>query len=227
MDERPGDDDPAVIAAAVRVELRAGAEPHCAAGQQAYMKSDMPFLGVRVPEARAVARRIGRDASPETVLAAAGLLWDEATHREERYAAQALLGVAALRGDPDLVPVIEHMVTTGRWWDYTDAVAHRVAELLDADPVPAAALVRAWSIHEDLWLRRLSIIAQLARRDRLDTVLLADVIGVNADDAEFFIRKAIGWALRDAARTFPEWVREFVATPALSPLSLHEATKHL
>ena len=119
------------------------------------------------------------------------------------------------------------MVRTGRWWDVTDELAHRVSDLLDADPVRTGALVRDWSTDDDLWLRRLAIIAQLGRRADLDRDLLADVIEQNADDREFFIRKAIGWALRDAARTDPEWVRAFVAAHELSPLSVREAAKHL
>lgn len=221
-------DDVAGLVERVRADLRAAADPARAAGQQAYMKSAMPFLGVRVPDARRRARgAVPRDARPEALLAASARLWDEAAHREERYAALALLGVPTLRGDPEMVPLIEHMVRTGRWWDYTDELAHRVAELLDADPAPAAALVRAWSVDDELWLRRLAIIAQLGRRDRLDRLLLQDAIAQNVDDADFFIRKAIGWALRDAARTDPDWVRGYVASHDLSPLSIREATKHL
>lgn len=192
------------------------------------MKSEMPFLGVSVPEVRRLARAaISVRMPPQIVLDAADLLWDEATHREHRYAALALLGARQLRGDPDLVPRIEHMVTTGRWWDFTDELAHRVADLLDADAERTSALVRGWSVDDDMWMRRLAIIAQLGRRDRLDHALLQDAIEQNSDDHEFFIRKAIGWALRDAARGHPDWVRTFVATHDLSPLSFREATKHL
>jgi len=212
----------------VRVDLRAAADPQRSTGQQAYMKSAMPFLGVRVPDARRLARgAVARDTRPGTLLAAAERLWDEATHREERYAALALLGTRTLRGDPALVPLIEHAVRTGQWWDYTDELAHRAAELLDADPEHTAALVRAWSVDDDLWLRRLAIISQLGRGDRLDRALLQDAIAQNADDPEFFIRKAIGWALRDAARAQPDWVRDYVASHDLSPLSAREAMKHL
>ena len=130
-------------------------------------------------------------------------------------------------GDPDLVPLIEHMVRTGRWWDFTDEVAHRVADLLDAFPTEMALIVRTWSSDEDMWMRRLAIIAQLGRRKRLDADLLREVIDENAADPEFFIRKAIGWALRDAARSAPDWVRSFVASRQLSPLSTREALKHL
>ena len=225
----PDSEDRAVVelVASVCAELRAAADPTRAAGQQAYMKSVMPFLGVRVPEARRSARAAGRGESPEVLLEAAARLWDGAGHREERYAALALLGLPALRGDQRIVPFVEHAVTTGGWWDYTDELAHRVAEMLDADPLPASALVRAWATDSDLWLRRLAIIAQLGRRDRLDLGLLAEVITQNEADSEFFIRKAIGWALRDAARAYPDWVRDFVGSHDLSRLSSREALKRL
>ncbi len=91
----------------------------------------------------------------------------------------------------------------------------------------AAELVRAWSVDDDLWMRRIAIISQLGRRDRVDATLLADVIAPNLGDPEFFIRKALGWALREYARVAPEWVRHYVTTHDLSPLSRREAMKHL
>ncbi|MFI5427733.1 DNA alkylation repair protein [Aeromicrobium sp. UC242_57] len=110
-----------------------------------------------------------------------------------------------------LVPVYEHLATSGAWWDHVDALSHRIGDLHDAHPVETAALVRAWSTHDDLWLRRLAIISQPSRKDRLDTAVLTDTIEPNVTDTEFFIRKAIGWALRQHARVDPAWVRTFVA----------------
>jgi len=85
------------------------------------------------------------------------------------------------------------------------------------DPVPDAGR----------WLRRVAIISQLGRSDRIDLELLAATVEPNLADPEFFIRKAIGWALRDAARRFPDWVRAFADVHPLSPLSRREALKHL
>lgn len=191
------------------------------------MKSEMPFLGVAVPAARRVARAAAKGADPAALRPAARELWDGAGFREERYAAMALLATRALEGDEAGIPLIEHMIRTGRWWDYTDELAHRVAALLDARPVETAALVRAWSTDDDFWIRRVAIISQLGRRDRVDVALLSDAIAPNLDDREFFIRKAIGWALREYARVAPEWVRDYAANHALSPLSRREALKHL
>jgi 3-methyladenine DNA glycosylase AlkD len=154
-------------------------------------------------------------------------LWDAASRREERYAAMHLLGLPALRADPAVIPIVEHMVRTGRWWDITDELSHRVAEALDARPRETTALVVKWSVDPDLWMRRIAILSQLGRRDRLDPALLVSVIDANRDDPEFFIRKAIGWALREYARIAPDWVRAYVEATPLSPLSRREALKRL
>ena len=196
------------------------------------MKSAMPFLGVRVPEVRRLARLIAREHPPatldmleDTVLE----LWDNATHREERYAGAALMRLPVTKGRRSLLPLHEHMAVTGAWWDHVDEIAHHIADLHDAHPVETAHDVRRWSTHDDLWLRRLSIISQLGRRDRVDVELLTEVIEANMGDSEFFIRKAIGWALREYARVDPDWVRRFVADhdDQLGGLSKREALKHV
>lgn len=218
------------LADSIRAALRSAADPSRAPGQQAYMKSSMPFLGVRLPDVRRLTRATANAAGVAT---AAGLrdaareLWDSASYREERYAAMALLGVDGASADQAVVPLIEHMVRTGRWWDYTDELSHRLAGLHDREPAVTAELVRRWSTDEDMWVRRIAIISQLGRRDRVDLDVLAEVIQSNLADREFFVRKAIGWALRECARVHPEWVRTYTQTHELSPLSRREALKHL
>ncbi len=218
------------LAAQIRAALAARADPERAPGKQAYMKSEMPFLGISVPTVRSVARATAKAArvTDGAVLRDAALaLWDGAAYREERYAAMALLDLPGASVDARVVPIIEHMVRTGRWWDYTDELAHRVAGLHDRDPIPTAALVGRWSTDEDMWIRRIAIISQLGRRERVDRVLLTAVIAPNLPDTEFFIRKAIGWALREYARVDPDWVRGYALTHDLSPLSRREALTHL
>jgi 3-methyladenine DNA glycosylase AlkD len=216
------------VAADIRSALRAAADPERAAGQQAYMKSAMPFLGVRVPEARRIARAAVKGEPDAAALrSTASELWDEAAYREERYAAMAVLAVPPASDDPSVASVIEHMVRTGQWWDYTDELAHRLADLHDRHPAPTAALARTWSLDEDFWMRRIAILSQLGRRDRVDPQLLADVVEPNTADPEFFVRKAIGWALREYARVDPDWVRVFVDSHEVSPLTRKEALKHL
>lgn len=218
------------IVADIRTSLRAAAVPERAAGQQAYMKSEMRFLGVAVPDARRIARSSAkahgiRDAA--SAIPVARMLWDDASHREERYAAIALLALRGVDGDPEIVPTVEHMVREGQWWDFTDELAHRFPPLLESDPVGTGGLLRMWSTDVDLWIRRVAIIAQLGRKDAVDRALLEDVVAPNLHDADFFIRKAIGWALRELARVDPVWVRAYVASHELSPLSRREALKHL
>ena len=213
----------------IRAALIAEADPERGLQQQAYMKSAMPFYGVSMPRVRALTREVARRYSPDldTVEASSREIWDAATHREERHAALALTGLPVAKGRLQLVPLHEQQVRTGQWWDFTDEIAHRIADLLDAHPAEAAAQVKAWARADTFWLRRLAILSQLQRKQRTDTALLTEVIEVNAADTEFFIRKAIGWALRNYAFTDPDWVRRFVDAHELSPLSQREACKHL
>jgi 3-methyladenine DNA glycosylase AlkD len=223
------------LVAAVRAALRAVADPGRAPAMQAYMKSSMPYLGVTSPVARATLTPLFRAhpiADRDDWEATVRALWDEATHREERYAAIALTGQRDYRAyqDPDALPLYRHLITTGAWWDYVDEVAsRRVGPILAAHPAAARPVVLAWATDDDLWLRRTAIICQLRFTAATDLDLLTTAIEANLDGRDFFIRKAIGWALRQYARTDPGWVRGYVATHAdrLSPLSRREATKHL
>jgi 3-methyladenine DNA glycosylase AlkD len=218
----------------VRAALAAVADPDRAPAMRAYMKSTMPFRGAPKPVQVAALRPVlaahpvtDRATWEATVLE----LYDGAEFREERYAALALLGVRAARPwrDPDLVPLLEHLVVTGAWWDLVDDVAgHQVAPLHRAFPDVMAPVVRRWAGHPDLWLRRTAILSQLGSGPATDLALLTDVIESNTASREFFHRKAIGWALRDLAWKDPDWVRTFVEEhPGLSPLSRREALKNL
>lgn len=192
------------------------------------MKSALPFLGVRVPRVRAVTRGLARDTTDAAVLRGVALvLWRETAYREERYAASALMALRPVRARLDMLDVHEEMIRTGAWWDHVDEVSHRLTETLDEHPAEMTPLLRAWSRDDDFWVRRASIISQLGRRDATDRELLAAVIEPNVADAEFFIRKAIGWALRELGKSEPEWVRAFVESHELSPLSRREALKLL
>lgn len=220
------------LSTAIRDGLRAAAEPGRAPGMQAYMRSAMPFLGVRVPVVRRLVRAASAADPPADVpdlLATATALWRGAAFREERYAATELLGLRVARGRLEALPLITEVIVTGAWWDHVDAVAHDVGALLRAHRTEMEPVVRAWSVDPDRWLRRASIICQLDARADTDLRLLTDVVDVNLADREFFVRKAIGWALRQYARTDPDWVLSFVTArrDALSPLSYREAVKHL
>ena len=191
------------------------------------MKSALPFHGVRKPEVQRIVRAHVKGVGRGELLATASTLWEEATHREEQYAATEILKQPMFAGDWSLVGLHEHIARTGAWWDHVDETSARIADLHDAHPVETAELVRRWSTDDSFWIRRLAILSQLQRRERTDRALLAEVIEPNRGDTEFFIRKAIGWALRDLAKADPEWVRAYVEATELSPLSRREALKHI
>jgi len=221
----------------IRAELARHADPARAAGQQRYMKSTIPYRGLTSPQLTAVLRPILADpgfriADRDGWEATIRTLWDEVAYREEWYAAIALARCRTYRPwvDSDSMPLWRHLVVTGAWWDVVDEVAtHLVRDVLEGSPEVEGLRLREWATDEDLWVRRSAIICQVGRKERLDQELLADVIEPNLADRDFFIRKAIGWALRDNARVAPDWVRAFVDAHAgeLSGLSRREATRHL
>ncbi|SHG78252.1 3-methyladenine DNA glycosylase AlkD [Jatrophihabitans endophyticus] len=222
----------AAFVTTVRRRLHELAEPARAPQMRAYMKSSMPFLGVRVPQVRAVVRAEAREqppGSPTQLVATVLALWRSAEFREERYAATALLGAPSTRSlrRPEHVTVLEELIVAGAWWDHVDELSHRVGDLLREFPDAVRPAVVRWQTEPDRWLRRSSIICQLGCRDRTDLDLLVAAVDANAADPDFFLRKAIGWALREYARTDPDWVRAFVASRSLSALSRREALKHL
>ncbi len=225
----------AALVVDVRAALRGAAEPEKAAAMQAYMKSALPFYGVARPRLVAALRPVWA-AHPVTGRASweadVRALWDGAEHREERYAALGLLAARAGRPwhDPDLVPLLEHLVVTGAWWDLVDDLAgHHVGPTLRGHRGEVTPVIRRWAVADDLWLRRTAVLCQLGARDAVDRDLLVEVIAANAGSAEFFLRKAIGWALRDLAHHDPAWVRAYLDTAGdtLSPLSRREAARHL
>ncbi|TQJ41280.1 3-methyladenine DNA glycosylase AlkD [Arthrobacter sp. SLBN-112] len=220
------------LIAAVRGALREVANPERAAGAQAYMKSAIPSLGVRVPDVRRIAVRAAADFPPGSAgqLRATVLeLWRTSTFREERYAAIDLTGIRLVAKDLDMLPVYGEIIRTGAWWDFVDGVSGRICALLQAHPVAMPATLREWSQDPDLWLRRAAITSQLCAKGATDTTLLAAVIEPNLADREFFIRKAIGWALREYAKTDPGWVEAFVVRhgDVMSPLSRREALRRI
>jgi 3-methyladenine DNA glycosylase AlkD len=222
----------AALMSAIRTRLHRAADPARAAGAQAYLKSEMPSLGVRVPEVRRIVKAAAREFPPgslpelqSTTLA----LWRDASWREERYAAIDLTGLRLAAGEWSMLPIYEEIIRSGAWWDLVDGVSHRLCGLLQTHREDMSSVLRRWSTDADLWIRRASITAQLGAKSETDPALLAAVIEPNLADPEFFIRKAIGWALRDFAATDPDWVRDFVARHggALSPLSRREALRKI
>ena len=223
------------VVAAVRAALRAAADPAVAPGQQAYMKSSMPYHGVTAPRLKQVLRPIlaaYRPADRHEWEADVRVLWDEATHREERYAATALARHRTARPwqDPAVLDLYRHLVVTGAWWDHVDEIAsHLVGGVLGGHRDDVTPVMRAWAVDDDLWVRRTAVLCQVNHRADTDADLLRDVVESNVDDRSFWLRKAIGWALREHAKTDPDWVRAEVDRlgDRLSGLSRREALRHL
>lgn len=223
----------------IRSRLAEAADPAKAAPMQAYLKSAMPCRGVySQPLRRVVREAVAAHPLPDRAAweEAVRRLWDDAEYREERFAAVDLAGHRAFRAHQDLatLELYRHLVVTGAWWDLVDGVATRlVGDIVRADPDGAVPVMRAWAEDPDLWVRRTAVICQVGSKDRTDTDLLRHALVANLEGSphgrDFFIRKACGWALREHAKTDPDWVRAFVAEHAhrLSGLTRREALKHL
>jgi 3-methyladenine DNA glycosylase AlkD len=201
---------------------------------QAYAKSAMPFLGVTTPVRRKVCREVFAVLDLPTALAwrrAVLALWRGARYREERYAAIDLTEGRRFDRfqDLDALPMYEEMIVTGAWWDYVDAIAsHRLGTLLRRFPREMGEVMLAWSRSDDLWKRRSAILCQLTFKRDTDLDLLYATIAPALGSKEFFLRKAIGWALRQYAWTDAKEVRRYVREheTELSPLSRREALKN-
>ncbi|WP_067183328.1 DNA alkylation repair protein [Microtetraspora niveoalba] len=218
---------------AVRHALAEAADPAKAPAMQAYMKSDMPFLGVQAVPRRAALKRVFAehrlDSAPEwrrAVLA----LWREAEFREERYAAIELSAYRYYRSWQTLytIPMYEEMIVTGAWWDLVDDIAvHRIGTLLRLYPESMRPLMLEWAYDPDLWKRRTAILCQNSFKERTDSALLYACIEPSLSDIDFFARKAIGWALREYAKTNPDEVVRYVDHHGISGLSRREALRNL
>jgi 3-methyladenine DNA glycosylase AlkD len=219
----------------LRAALQEAADPTKAAGMQAYMKSTMPYHGVPTPILRRVYRQVFADVdlpSAEAWQREVLGLWRGAAFREERYAAIGLSGLRRADRFQTLaaLPMYEEMIVSGAWWDYVDSIAgHRIGLLLRRFVDPMRATMLEWSQSDDLWKRRTSIICQLGFKAETDLDLLYACIEPSLGSREFFLRKAIGWALRQYAWTDPDEVVRYVAEhdATLSPLSKREVLKNV
>ena len=219
---------------AVRDGLAELADPVKAPQMQRYMRSTMPYRGVPTPGWRPLARRLAASypaADVDTLVTTVRELWHGARFREERYVALALTGDRRYRQwqTPKLLPLYEELIVTGSWWDFVDELAiRRVGPLLRDFPSELTPVVRGWALDGNLWRRRTAVICQVGSKAATDTALLAYCIERNLDDRDFFLRKGIGWALREHSKTDRRWVAEFVdAHRGLSGLSRREASKYL
>jgi 3-methyladenine DNA glycosylase AlkD len=223
------------LRALLRTELAQAGDPKKTAAMQAYMKSAMPYRGVQTAAQRAITRRLFTAHRLETAAewrATCLKIWRAAEYREERYAAIDLTGFKYYREWQTLetLPMYEEMIVSGAWWDYVDSIASaRLGPLLRLFPGQMRKKMLQWSRSRNLWKRRSAILCQLSFKTETDLDLLYAVIEPSLDSKEFFLQKAIGWALRQYAWTNPGEVRRYVRANAkrLSALSKREALKNI
>jgi|SRR5271170_2418362 3-methyladenine DNA glycosylase AlkD len=220
------------IIAFVQRELAHRANPDKAVEMAAYMKTSMPFYGVPKPAREAIKREVKKRfvvASRKEYERAVLGLW-KLPHREEKYFA---IDIARSSRDfivPESMPLYRRMIKEGAWWDTVDEVAaHLVGTVLLHHRREIAPQMDRWIADEDLWIRRAALISQLTHKDKTDHLRLFRYSLAQAAEKDFFIRKAIGWALRQYAYTAPDRVREFITKHRhrLSPLTYREASRVL
>ncbi len=213
----------------LRSALHAVAVPADAAPMAAYMKHRFPFLGVKTPERRRASKGVfaaARGASATELIEFADACWSE-PEREFQYVGSDVLSRNCGRLVEHQIEDLRRLIATKSWWDTVDALASpTVGELVRSHP-PLVATMDAWIDDQDFWIARTAILHQLRFGEATDAERLFAYCARRAADTEFFIRKAIGWALRQYARTDPDAVRRFVADHELSGLSRREALKHL
>jgi 3-methyladenine DNA glycosylase AlkD len=152
---------------------------------QAYMKSALPYLGVPVPTVRSITRSAERQRPPDStagLVATSTTLWTQARHREHRYAATELTNTVTGRKLLTMatLPMFEETIVTGAWWDHVDEISHRIGALLVQYPDEMSAILRAWAVGSDKWLRRSSIICQIGAKANTDVALLSEAIDAQA-----------------------------------------------
>ena len=202
-----------------------------AAPMKKYMRDQFEYLGIKSPQASALFREfIHEHGLPplEHLAVIARELWN-LPQREFQYLALSLIGRYEKKLEPDFITTLEYLIVTKSWWDTVDALAgHPVGTQFKRYPDIKAKYLKKWRTSQNIWLRRTTILFQLNYKKETDFDLLCEIIRENLGSKEFFINKAIGWALRQYAHINPAPVKKFVnATKELHPLSRREAMKHL
>lgn len=217
----------------VQSRFRQLADPAKAGPMQAYMKTDVPFYGIQKTERTVVYREVRKQyriESQKEYAAVIDSLW-KLPHREEKYMAiQIAVGWADEFNSPAMLPAWKRTIKDGAWWDFVDDLSSRlIGQLLLEHRPKISPVMEQWIDDKDMWVRRSAILSHLRHKNETDEAQLLDFCLRRAHEKEFFIRKAIGWALRQYAYTNPAGVKNFSMKnkEKLSALSFREATKHL
>jgi 3-methyladenine DNA glycosylase AlkD len=210
--------------------MAAEANPKNAAQMARYLRDQFSFFGIKSPQRRKILKtflkKYGNPAI-EDMPQVARELWT-LPEREQQYNALDILIRQQKKLEPDFLPTLEWLITTKSWWDTVDGLATNVSGTLFANfPETGSTAVQQWRSVDNIWLRRTTLLHQLKYKDKTNVPLLFSLIEENLNDNEFFIQKAIGWALREYSKTDEIAVRDFVSDTDLSPLAHREALKWL
>ncbi len=193
-----------------------------------YMRDQFPYLGIKAPIRKELNKQFSAEygqPNPEDLEQIIWGLW-QLPEREFQYFAQFLLDRMKKHVTPKHLPLLERLITTKSWWDTVDGLAsNTVGGMLTRFPDIRDDTIGKWRNSDDFWLRRITLLFQLKYRDQTDRALLFSLIEQNLDSKEFFIQKAIGWALREYSKREPDVVQKYVASTPLAPLSEREALK--
>ena len=196
----------------------------------AYMKNLFLFAGIKKPVRESVLKEVNKQLldCKDEIQAITEYLWQK-PEREFQYVALKLLEKSAKKLNTADIKCIEKLITTKSWWDTVDALAANVAGvILLKDEIALQSYSEKWNASDNMWLNRTAILIQLTYKQKTKTDLLSSTIEKHIHSNEFFIKKAIGWVLRQYSKTNPEWVRKFVKShPDLKALSVKEATKYI
>lgn len=209
-------------------ELKAVAIPNDAVAMKAYMKNKFEFLGVKTPARRKLAKVFFKQHTDSVIdWNFINEAWNN-PYRELQYVALDYLEIRKKLLAPSDLPRLKKLAQTKSWWDTVDFLDRLVGSIIARFPETKATIL-SWSCDEDIWLRRLAIDHQLLKKEETDTELLEKILVNNLGQTEFFINKAIGWALRDYSKTNPDWVRDFIERhqAEMATLSIREGSKYL
>ena len=209
-------------------ELKAVANPDDAVAMKAYMKNKFEFLGVKTLARRKLAKAFFKQQTDFVIdWNFINEAWNN-PYRELQYASLDYLESRKKLLIPSDLSHLKKLAQTKSWWDTIDFLDRLVGSIIARFP-ETKEIILAWSRDEDIWLRRLAIDHQLFRKEETDTELLEKILVNNLGQTEFFINKAIGWALRDYSKTNPDWVREFIERhqAEMAALSIREGSKYL
>ncbi len=195
---------------------------------EAYMRNQFQFFGIRTPERTALLRDFLKEHGKPQVEELPDIvrcLWSE-PQRECQYIALSLLDKQSRYLTKDHLPFLEEIITDKSWWDTIDHIApNHVGKIYQTEEDDA--YLEKWIHSDNMWLNRISILHQLKYKGKTDQDRLFRYILFHNESKEFFIQKAIGWALREYSKTDPEAVQQFIESEKLAPLSKREGMKHI